>query len=712
MGNLSQLTVRLASSHRAHSLIVDSSSSALNLDGLGSHPQTHDNFCQSVEVWPWKWASQKGFGRLDTCLRLDYEDKIGKFVRVEKPTTEQYGGADQALLHCPVRGKLNASALAKDGLTPTEEARRIDFINYLLRRKFPKTHISVETVVLKGLGEKGRNRLRADVIVYDIPVTRARRLDQEDQLDHAVLVAEIKRDSIKKASGISCQLEPAMRQLPGMRVLGVYWDDLNRILFTKLLRKKGNDTFLEITQDNLANLPAFGTAYKVKLITVDTLTPPENLVSTLFNLANIMRSHGVNDEQLRYKETVKLILARYCDEKAALASSDKEVQLQVYPGGDPRFRKRIDSIYTVASKRYSRARTLFKPFAISELDDHTLRDIVKAVQGVNFSSASSETMQQVFMSFVPTVFKKNLDQYFTPITLIRAMVEMTRIGPNEKVADPAMGTADFLTAAMDYRVGLGDSDIIQRVFGVDSDAKAFELAIINMILNRDGQANLINSDSLAEDDMWAEEMGVTLCNPPFGARTIESRPEVLEKYDLGHVWEYRLGQWRKSSEILQPYQQLGILFIERCWKLLADNGRIAIILPEGYLCTSSYGYVRQWLLDHFQVLSLVELPRRIFLKSEADLRSNIFIGKKLPTRELRVAKRTDYPIHCDLVRNVGYKLGTGFQPIPKREQKSGLEVRDDQNRLLLESDFDRVRLGFSNFISKSKDPNWNGARFK
>ena len=42
----------------------------------------------------------------------------------------------------------------------------------------------------------------------------------------------------------------------------------------------------------------------------------------------------MNDEQLRYKETVKLILARYCDEKAAAQSEDHEVSLQVYAGSD------------------------------------------------------------------------------------------------------------------------------------------------------------------------------------------------------------------------------------------------------------------------------------------------------------------------------------------------------------------------------------------
>jgi N-6 DNA Methylase len=81
-------------------------------------------------------------------------------------------------------------------------------------------------------------------------------------------------------------------------------------------------------------------------------------------------------------------------------------------------------------------------------------------------------MQQVFMLFVPAVFKKSLDQYFTPIGLVKAMVEMVKIGPNDKIADPGMGTADFLTAAVEVRANAGDTDSLRRICGWDSDAKA------------------------------------------------------------------------------------------------------------------------------------------------------------------------------------------------------------------------------------------------
>lgn len=382
------------------------------------------------------------------------------------------------LLTCPVRGQLTVAALAKDGLTPTEEARRIDFINYLIGRGYPKASIAVETVVLTGLGAGGRNNLRADVIVYDISAAEVGKKSGGDRLNHALVVAEIKRDSKSKTSGLTFQLEPAMRLLPSLNVLGVYWDDVNRILLYKTVARRNGVKTVLVQQDSLANLPGYGQGYKSKPITLKTLVPAENLVATLLGLANVMRSHGINDEQLRYKETVKLLLARYVDEKSARARKDQVLDLQVFEGPDPAFEGRVSAVYEVAATRYSRATTLFKPKHASELPSAAIRDCVRAIQGVNLSSASSDVMQQVFMSFVPAVFKKSLDQYFTPVTLIDAMVDMTAIGPTDKVADPAMGTADFLTSAMASRTTAGDDDAPQRVFGVDKDERAFDLAVI------------------------------------------------------------------------------------------------------------------------------------------------------------------------------------------------------------------------------------------
>ena len=100
-----------------------------------------------------------------------------------------------------------------------------------------------------------------------------------------------------------------------------------------------------------------------------------------------------------------------------------------------------------------------------------------------------------------------------------------------------------------YRVQLqrGDDDAFGRIYGIDSDPSADDLAVINMILNRDGQANLWLEDSIEHHTRWAEEMDVVLCNPPFGASTVEKRAEVLEAYDLRHQWQHRLASDRVGA---------------------------------------------------------------------------------------------------------------------------------------------------------------------
>lgn len=605
-------------------------------------------------------------------------------------------------LICPVRGPLDATYFSKDGLTITEEARRIDCIRFLLSKKYPKENFQCETVVIKHIGNKGRNSLRADIVIYDISSTEAKRLDDKGRNKHILLVAEIKRDGKSKKSGIDFQLEPAMRQSDRAFVLGVYWDDVNRYLYVKQVK----DSQIQITRDELGNIPEFGNHYKYKKLKYKDLIKPEDITATLMDIANILRSNQINDDTTRYRETVKLLLAKYIDEREAKETGE-DLIMQVAAGADITFLQRVMNLYTRTARVYSKAKSIFGNHGF-EISEKILREMIQKVQGLNLMDSSSDSMQQVFMTFVPAVFKKDLDQYFTPLTLVNSMVEILRPGPNDKVADPAMGTADFLSATMQYRLRYNDGQIINRVYGSDNDPQAYELAVINMALNKDGQTNLSNVDTIEKYTLWNRQMDVVLCNPPFGSRTLETRASVLKHYDLGHIWTCKAGRWVKTEEIM-PAQQLGILFVERCYKLLAeDGGRLGIILPEGYLCTPSYGYVRQWIIDKLKILGLVELPRRIFLKSDADLRSNILFAERKSAND-----NTNYPIHTELVRKVGYKLGKGFQTIPKRDEKTGLELRDPiTNEVLIDTDFQRVKENFSIFIhmQKTQPAEWDGAK--
>ena len=604
-------------------------------------------------------------------------------------------------LICPIRGGLEAEYFAKDGLTVSEEARRIDCINYLIGKGYPQDHFECETTIIKHIGNGGKNSLRADITIYQQPIYIIESLSHEEKVNQIILVGEIKRESKSKGSAIKHQLEPALKQIDKASVLGVYWDDINRLLYIKQTK----DNQVSIKKDDLGNIPCYGDDYQYKKLKYKDLIAPEDISATLMEIANILRSNHINDDSIRYRETVKLLLAKYMDERDA-KETGADLILQVSQGGDPGFKLRVDNLYESTANFYSKAKTLFSG-GVTSLEEKPLREIVAMVQGLNLIDSSIDSMQQVFMTFVPAVFKKELDQYFTPLTLVNCMVEILRPGINDKVVDPAMGTGDFLTAAMQYRLKLGDGTIISRVYGMDIDPQAFELATVNMILNKDGQTYFENIDSIENHKKWQGELGIALCNPPFGSKTVETRKAVLSAYDLGHEWVNEGGKWIKTNKIIAS-QQLGILFIERCFKLLVNSGRLGIILPEGYLCTPSYGYVRQWILDKFQITGLVELPRRIFLKSEADLRSNILFLVK------NEGEKADYPIHTELVRKVGYKLGKGFFQIPLRDVDTGLQRRGSvDNKILIDTDFTRVKDNFITFIDKCKNnqiSNWQGGR--
>lgn len=61
-----------------------------------------------------------------------------------------------------------------------------------------------------------------------------------------------------------------------------------------------------------------------------------------------------------------------------------------------------------------------------------------------------------------------------------------------------------------------------------------------------------------------------------------------------------------------------------------------------------------------------------------------------------------------MVRRVGYKLGGSFNPLPARDEQSGVTIRDSTNRVVLDSDFTRVLDEFEQTPTKLT-PEWNGA---
>lgn len=196
--------------------------------------------------------------------------------------------------------------------------------------------------------------------------------------------------------------------------------------------------------------------------------------------------------------------------------------------------------------------------------------------------------------------KSGAGQYFTPRSLIKAMVDVTKPRIGESVCDPACGTGGFLLAAFDYMKQQSNDREKQRIlknetlFGVDNTPLVVTLASMNLYLHGIGTDNspIDCRDSLEQEPGRAFD--VILANPPFGKRPAGS---VAINRDDFYV--------QTSNNQLN--------FLQHIMLSLSQGGRAAVVLPDNVLFEGGAGEViRQELLKHFNLHTILRLPTGIF----------------------------------------------------------------------------------------------------
>ena len=217
--------------------------------------------------------------------------------------------------------------------------------------------------------------------------------------------------------------------------------------------------------------------------------------------------------------------------------------------------------------------------------------------------------------------KSGAGQYFTPRSLISAMVEVTRPQMGETVCDPACGTGGFLLAAYDYMKNQSQ-DKAKREFlrekalhGYDNTALVVTLASMNLYLHGIGTKR---SPILCEDSLEKQPetlVDVVLANPPFG-----TRPEGSVEID------------RPDFFVETKNNQLN--FLQHIMVLLKNTGRAAVVLPDNVLFEGNAGEtIRQKLLKDFNLHTILRLPTGIFYAQ--GVKANVLFFKKgEPTKDV------------------------------------------------------------------------------
>ena len=120
-----------------------------------------------------------------------------------------------------------------------------------------------------------------------------------------------------------------------------------------------------------------------------------------------------------------------------------------------------------------------------------------------------------------------------------------------------------------------------------------------------------------------------LTNPPFGSTINLAEKPYLTSFELGHSID------AKGKKKPRKNQSSEVLFIERIWQFLKPGtGKAAIVLPDGILTNSSMQYVRDFILEKFQLLAVVSLPPFAFAHFNAGVKASVVFVRKRYSNEL------------------------------------------------------------------------------
>ena len=347
-------------------------------------------------------------------------------------------------------------------------------------------------------------------------------------------------------------------------------------------------------------------------------------------------------------------------------------------------------------------RDIFKNAYLPYRDPETLRAFLKIID--EFTYDHSERLGDAFEYLLSVLGSQgDAGQFRTPRHIIDFIVEVVDPKKDEKILDPACGTAGFLISAYkhilqantDYNGGSAltseeQTRLAAGLKGYDISPDMVRLSLANMYLHGFTDPHISEYDTLTSEDNWNEFADVILANPPFMSPKGGIRPHN------------RFSVKSRRSEVL---------FVDYMAGHLGTAGRAGIIVPEGIIFQSQNAYkqLRKMLVEKYLV-AVVSLPAGVF-NPYAGVKTSVLILDKL------LAKRANH-VAFFKVENDGYDLGAQRRPVEGSDlPQAKTEIAEYLQRLRAGEPLDDFEPALGLIVEKEKiaeggEYNLSGERYR
>lgn len=487
----------------------------------------------------------------------------------------------------------------------------------------------------------------------------------ESNSDHPLIIIEAKkpRESINKA------LIQGLRYAQRLKAPLVFATDG---IFTKTLHTKtqkplylNHEEIDEFMRESLAI--KYLESNEVITATKKVIKSRQELISIFGEANELLRAEGMAAGVDRFSEFANLLFLKIISEREML--SEEEGKQNIIPkeyrwdffkdkkGGELRvyinqvvlkfFREKFDDTSIFTDLRIQSSARLKK--IIDKLEPLNLIDTNTDIKGDAF---------EYFLKSYSSGSTNDLGQYFTPRHIVKTLVKLADPKFGELIYDPFCGTGGMLTESFKHiKTRMPQNSSSEKflrhgtVFGNELTSVA-RIAKMNMILIGDGHNNIKQADSLEKPVKG--EYDVVITNIPFSQET-----DWGGRYPL-------------------PTRNGDSVCIQHCVKALNPknpDSRAGIIIPEGFLFRPEFKAERQWLVEKFNLHTIVSLPSGVFLPYTPQKTDILFI-------KLKDKAKPRNKIWFFDVKSDGYSLNNYRRPINN----------NDLDKLLDGIDFDFLEI--------------------
>lgn len=255
-----------------------------------------------------------------------------------------------------------------------------------------------------------------------------------------------------------------------------------------------------------------------------------------------------------------------------------------------------------------------------------LRQVINIIDEIKFTNSNEK---HEFNEIYETMLKElqsagNAGEFYTPRPVTNFMVEMINPTLKDKIADFACGTGGFLTSTLDYLSSqvktVEDKELYNNsIYGIEKKSLPYLLCITNLLLHDIDEPNIEHRNSFdrnVRDYKENEKFDVILMNPPYGGHEVKN---IQANFPSN----------LRGSETFD-------LFMTLIMYRMKQNGRCAVILPDGFLfgTDNTKVNIKEKLMKDFNLHTIIRLPSSVFAPYTSITTNILFFDKTQPTENV------------------------------------------------------------------------------